>query len=518
MLYANTTACSPTVIPPPVVFGAEILSLSAEWVRNYTLDVPSSFNYNHGNVTLQNAQFCNVTVTYTHPGHEDLITVETWLPQKWNSRLQATGGGGWSAGRFVLSDFFMPGAIGEGYAASTTDAGLGDAGSPEPWALKSPGNVNLYDVQNLGYVSLNDQAIIGKGLVRSFYGRDPEYSYWSGCSQGGRQGLMLAQRYPNAYDGIAASAPALSWTELASSSYYPLLIEGWIGASSAPLACELNFITAQVIAKCNPKDGVVDGVISDVDSCNFDALSTVSETFYCASSNKTMSISKTAAVVANAAWSGPRTADGEFLWYGYNPGSDISAFGVAPGVNLTGQDVWFRLFVAKDKEFNILNQTHHEYEQLFHRANQEYSGLLNANNPDLTEFKNAGGKLISYHGMADNSIPTKSSEHYYRQVSDLFPDIQDFYRYFEAPGLGHCAGGNGGQPLTTFDALRSWVEEGIAPEALPANFNGIGGVEQGRILCPYPAKAVYRGGNVSDAKSFKCISNATGNVGNSTNV
>ncbi|KAJ5957022.1 feruloyl esterase [Penicillium viridicatum] len=190
-----------------------------------------------------------------------------------------------------------------------------------------------------------------------------------------------------------------------------------------------------------------------------------------------------------------------------------SAFSVAPGVNLTAQDVWFRLFVAKDKEFNILNQTHHEYEQLFHRANQEYSGLMNSNNPDLEEFKNAGGKLISYHGMADNSTPTKSSEHYYQQVNELFPDIQDFYRYFEAPGLGHCAGGNGGQPLTTFDALRSWVEEGIAPEDLPANFNGIGGVEQGRILCPYPAKAVYQGGNVSDAKSFKSISNATGNVG-----
>ncbi|KXG50476.1 Tannase/feruloyl esterase [Penicillium griseofulvum] len=186
-MLSNTTICSPATIPPPVVFGADILSLSATWVQNYTLNVPTSFNYNHGDVALQNTEFWNVTITYTHPGHDDRITVETWLTGTWNERLQATGGGGWSAGQFVLSDFFMPGAVGEGYAATTTDAGLGSAGSPEPWAMTSPGNVNLYSLQNLGYVSLNDQATIGKSLVKSFYSKDPEYSYWSGCSQGGRQ-------------------------------------------------------------------------------------------------------------------------------------------------------------------------------------------------------------------------------------------------------------------------------------------------------------------------------------------
>ncbi|KAJ6131898.1 feruloyl esterase [Penicillium samsonianum] len=301
MLGANITVCSPATIPPPVVFGADILSLSAAWVQNYTLNVPATFNYNHGDVALQNAEFCNVTVTYTHPGHGDRITVESWLPRKWNQRLQATGGGGWSAGRFVLSDFFMPGAVGEGYAATTTDAGLGSAGSPEPWALTSPGNVNLYNLQNLGYVSLNDQAIIGKALVKSFYGKDPEYSYWSGCSQGGRQGMMLAQRYPTAYDGIAASAPALSWTELTSSVFYPLLVTGWSGASSPPLACELEFITSEAVSACDPNDGVVDGLISDVSKCHFDDLSAVNSTFYCSATQKRMSVSKTAALVANAA-------------------------------------------------------------------------------------------------------------------------------------------------------------------------------------------------------------------------
>ncbi|KAJ5338010.1 feruloyl esterase [Penicillium brevicompactum] len=508
MLEAHSMSCSPVNITSPVVFGAEILSLSASWVTNYTTYVPSAFNYNHGNAALQNAEFCNITVQYTHPGHDDLITVETWLPQKWNHRLQATGGGGWSAGRFVLSEFFMSGAIAEGYATTTTDAGLGDAGSPEPWALVSPGNVNLYDVQNLGYVSLNDQAIIGKSLAKSFYGQNPKYSYWSGCSQGGRQGLMLAQRYPTAYDGIAASAPALSWTQLASSVYYPLLIEGWAN-SSTPLACELDFITSEAIKKCDAEDGVVDGIISDPNQCDFSAHSVVNKTFYCESTRKTMHVSRSAALVANAAWSGPRTSKGNPLWYGYNRGADISSFGAVPGTNTTGQDLWFRLFVAKNKDFDILNASHEEYDVLFHHAVQEYAGLLNADDPDLTEFKNAGGKLISYHGMADESIPTKSSEHYYRAVNEVVPDIQSFYRYFEAPGLGHCSGGIGGQPLTTFDALRSWVEDGTVPDKLPVKFNGTDGVEQSRILCPYPAKQVYNGGNVSEASSFSCSRNAT---------
>lgn len=277
--HSPAYSCLPGKFTTPTVFGAEILSLSASWVKNYTLDVPASFNYNHGNVSLDNVNFCNVTVTYTHPGHDDLITVETWLPEKWNQRLQATGGGGWNAGRFVLSDFFMPGAIGESYAASTTDAGLGSGTSPNSWALKSPGNVDLYDVQNLGYVSLNDQAIISKSLVESFYGRKASYAYWSGCSQGGRQGLMLAQRYPTAYDGIAASAPALYFTELAASVYYPLLAQRWSNSSASPLPCELEFITAEAVAHCDTDDGIADGIISNPEECHYDAASAVNKSF-----------------------------------------------------------------------------------------------------------------------------------------------------------------------------------------------------------------------------------------------
>jgi hypothetical protein len=146
----------------PATFGLsfpslEILSLEANLVTNYNASVPEAFRYTSPSVELKNATFCNVTVTYTHPVQQDRIVAEAWLPEKWNERFMAVGGGGWVAGRFFLSYNAMNGAIADGYATITTDAGLGTAEEPSPWAWTGPGNVNLYNLQNLGSVSLQDE-------------------------------------------------------------------------------------------------------------------------------------------------------------------------------------------------------------------------------------------------------------------------------------------------------------------------------------------------------------------------
>lgn len=152
------SACAASAIPYPTVFGAEILDLSANLVQNFTREVSDQLFYNHPSVSLKGIDYCNVTVTYTHPGQDDTINVETWLPMNsWNGRLQAVGGGGYVAGRFALSYTAMAGALGEGYVATTTDGGIGLSYVPDPWALNSPGNVDLYALQNLASVSLNDQ-------------------------------------------------------------------------------------------------------------------------------------------------------------------------------------------------------------------------------------------------------------------------------------------------------------------------------------------------------------------------
>lgn len=159
---ANLTvgyACNSAAIPLPSLFGAEILVLTANVVQNFSQEVSDQMYYNHPPISVKGVNFCNITVTYTHPGQDDSISVEAWLPMDhWNGRLQASGGGGWTAGRLPLSYTAMAGAIGDGYAATTTDAGFGqNSFFPEPWALRSPGNVDLFALQNIASVSLNDQ-------------------------------------------------------------------------------------------------------------------------------------------------------------------------------------------------------------------------------------------------------------------------------------------------------------------------------------------------------------------------
>lgn len=206
---ATAKACTPSTFKNPELFGVSFTSIEATIVQNYSTSYPTGVNPNQGGKTIQNAKFCNVTVAYTHPGKRDDVRVQVWLPlSKYNNRMIAIGGAGFEAGWTQQTFFGMAGAVDEGFAGLTTNAGIYSS-SLNDWALLSPGKANLYILQNLGYRTLNEASVIGKSIIKDFYGSRPKYSYWSGCSQGGRQGLKLAQRYPGAFDGIAAAAPAI---------------------------------------------------------------------------------------------------------------------------------------------------------------------------------------------------------------------------------------------------------------------------------------------------------------------
>ncbi|KPM36266.1 hypothetical protein AK830_g10282 [Neonectria ditissima] len=516
-LAGSSTACSPSTFTNLDLFGAEILSLTAETVSNYTRTVPRAYTFHHPTLSVENASFCNVTVSYTHPGRDDLIYVETWLPiGNWNERLQAVGGGGWVAGRFPLTEMSMTAALSEGYATVTTDAGLGDSSEPIDWALLSPGNVNLYALQNLASVSLNDEAIIAKSLIKDYYGKPVKYSYWSGCSQGGRQGLMLAQRYPNAYDGILASAPAINWAEVITSGYWPQFLMNQI--DHYPHPCEFTYLAQAATDACDLLDGVADGVISDPEACHFDPFTVVGNTVQC-SEGEEIVLSRGAAVIANATWSGPRASDGRFLWHGLGYSADFTGGQFKAGVAMTECDnstcsgvpsplttQWIQLFVQKDASFALTSITHEDLDRIYHAAISEYNSMLGTNDPDLSDFRNAGGKLLTFHGLEDQIIPPKGTAQYYCSVASRLPDVDDFYRHFEIPGLGHCFGGNDATPTTSFEMMRTWVENGTKPETVPVSFHDASGQEFSRPLCPFPQKARFERGDPTKAGSFSCRS------------
>ncbi|KAI1765704.1 tannase and feruloyl esterase [Hypoxylon sp. FL1150] len=501
-------SCVPSVFSPDL-FSFDVLAIEASVVENYSFSVPSTHRFVQPSIELTNATFCNVTVTYTHLGENDRVGVEAWLPppESWNERLEGVGGGGWGAGRFFLSYGTMAGALAEGFATVTTDAGYQDQNSPENWVISSPGHVNLPLIDNFAHRALGDAAFIGKSIVQQFYGRAPSYSYFNGCSQGGRQGYALAQRYPTAYDGIAASAPALYLPELASNLYWPQQYMNDI--DYYPYGCEIDAIVLAAVSRCDDLDGVSDGIISDVDKCfaTFDPFELVGQSTNCSETGSSITISSGAAKVVEASWVGMAAADGK-LWHGFRPGADLSGNleslmqgvgmaktnctrGVCTGSPDTLAVSWFRAFLAKDPSFDVSKMTESDFQHFVRLAKQEYSNLFGTNNPDLSRFHDAGGKLVSFHGLADQMLPDQGTRDYYDNVVQSLPDVHDFYRYFPVPGVAHCFGGKGGSPLNLFQQLRAWVENGTAPEDSPVSFTDDSGVTHNRIVCPYPQEANY---------------------------
>jgi hypothetical protein len=402
-------------------FGAEVLSINAALVTNYTASSRDILRGTQPSVQINNATFCNVTVSYTHPGQEDNLIVETWLPIEnptWNDRLQASGGSSWSAGRQAIAYEMMVGSLADGYAATTTDGGLGSSEDPAVWAVKSPGNINWYNVNNFAAVALNDQAIISKDVVDSFYGKAADYSYFNGCSQGGRQGLMLAQRYPTAYDGITAGAPAIYLSRTVPAIYWPQEVMNML--DRYPYGCEMDAITAAAISECDGLDGVEDGIISDPDAClaifNPSKLIGTPVPNCRQAGNKTVNIGTAATVVVNATWHGVITAKGAWTWHGLGPGTDISSEGLVTLVpkgtaatncdsgvcvgrpNQLGVD-WLESFVGKgDPNLDISKLTYSQFDDMIHYGRQIY-GFFDTGDPDLSRFRDAGGKLLTWHGL-----------------------------------------------------------------------------------------------------------------------
>lgn len=411
----SISLCASQCFPTPVVPNAQFLSINSSLVTNFSGSAPSSQTFNHPTINFTDISLCNITIEYTHPDVNDLITVMAWLPVgSWNGRFQAVGGASASAGLNSISHYEMYAAVGQGYATISTNAGqVNNTRDMSGWALDENGKPNINILKNLASISLGDEALIGKSLINSFYDQAPLYSYFSGCSQGGRQGLMLAQNYPDMYDGIVASAPDINWGQLIPSRVWPQVVMNTL--NEYPKGCELDYLGQAAISACDALDGVEDGIISAMDECVFDAFSHVGEKFICSSTGTLRSLSNGAAKVANATWTGPRDIYGRFIWYGLNYGADISG-------DLTGRDAnavtkcfsngtcvgeplalgaqWLHYFASEnDRSFDFKALTVPEFARLVNVSVSKYGPIIGTDDPDLSAFKKAGGKILSYHGL-----------------------------------------------------------------------------------------------------------------------
>ncbi|KAG4433440.1 hypothetical protein IFR05_011086, partial [Cadophora sp. M221] len=457
---------------------------------------------------------CEANITYTHPGQNDTIKTSIWLPLNWNGRMMGIGGGGWMTGYY----FALPWPASKGYAAVMTDGGHG-LSDTKSWELKSPGNVDWALLNDFASITLDDAATLAKAATAAFYGERPKFSYFNGCSTGGRQGYMMAQRYPGQYDGILATAPGINWDRMILGLVHPQVVMNQ--KKIYPPLCEIDTFSAAAISACDELDGVKDGFILDPSSCTFDPMTVVGQKFNCSSTGISGILSVDGATIVSAAWSSVRTEDGRLLngrplSYGPNRGapllgiadticssSDNSSTTSCTGNPLSIAVEWIKYYLAKDETFDFSQIKRRQYDTLFRQSINQYSSIIGTSDADLTDFKESGGKLLTWHGLDDQLLSLDNTVEYWERVKEQDPEIDGYYRLFAAPGVLHCAGGSGWFPGNAMDSLVDWVERKVAPDHLKART--VGGEKERRVeLCRWPAKLVFLGGDADVAESYAC--------------
>jgi len=432
-------------------------------------------------------EFCRVAATLK-PTNDSDIKIETWMPVSgWNGKFQAVGNGGW-AGSISYAE--MSAALRQGYATASTDTG--HTGGRGQFALGHP--EKLID---FGYRSEHEMTVKAKVIVNAFYGAAPKYSYWNGCSTGGRQGLKEAQKFPNDYDGIIAGAPA-NRTALALWIAFALLKDpaSYIPASKYPL------VHRAVLDACDANDGVRDGLIENPTRCQFD-----SKVLLCKEEDSPSCLTAPQVEAARkiyTAASNRRT--GQQLFPSLPLGTELgwAVLGAGPDPSQVMID-HYKYVVFKDANWDWRT---FNFDGDMDRSELADNTVMNATDPNLKAFFGHNGKLLLYHGWSDPNISSLSTIQYYNRVVDTMGgsgQTTNNIRLFLEPGMGHCGGGEGPNVFDKVGALEQWVEQGKAPEQMIASHSTNGKVDRTRPLCPYPQQVVYQGnGSTDDAKNFVC--------------
>jgi feruloyl esterase len=450
-----------------------------------------------------------VAATAKAPAHCDVRGV-IWpeahfaiqLPDTWNDRFQMVGNGG-TAG--VISFAAMEKALKLGFATASTDTG--HTASKEPlasFAYVTPENPQgRRKFLDFAYLSVHETTVLAKQVIQAYYGAGPRYSYWVGCSTGGRQGLQEAQRYPEDFDGLVVGAPGLFNT--GNSMRRIWVGQSQVGDGAIPVD-KLPLLAKAVYEKCDAVDGLKDGVIDDPRQCKFDPARDVpkcngAEGADCFTSAQISALGKI--------YGGVRNSKGKLLFPGEPVGSET-----VWAENLVGPSKLVLPRAESQMKFAVLDPPpgpSWSYTQFnfdtdpprLEKAGKE----LNALNTDLAPLKKRGGKIVQYSGWADQQVNPLPGIQYYETVSKQMgaEATRDFYRLFMVPGMFHCNGGPGCSSVDWLTPLVEWVEKGKAPDEIPGAHVEKGETKRTRPLCPYPQVAKYKGsGSIDDTASFAC--------------
>ena len=436
--------------------------------------------------------FCRVLATLT-PSSDSDIKVEIWLPadaDDWNGKYQAVGNGAFTGS---IRHNSLAQALARGYAGSSTDTG--HEGNTASFGLGHPEKVI-----DFGWRAVHEMTVVSKAAIEAYYDEAPRYSYWVGCSAGGRQAMKAAQRFPDDFDGIIAGAPGNAWTDRAAAS---LRVAKPLAADPAMQLPEATrqLVHNAVLEACDAGDGVTDGVVGDPERCDFDP-----GTLACQGSDSAGCLTQPQLNAVRMIYSSPENPATGRPITGLLPGSELgwTDLGWTNSARSTGLEQ-FRYLTFADPEWTI---DQFNFETDIVRAEEVDDDTLNALDPNLRPFFDRGGKLIAYHGWSDPQISPANATQYYSRVLDTLGGrdaVHDNYRLFMAPGMGHCAGGNGPSRFDMLAALETWVEEGTAPNSVLAERQRDGRVDRTRPLCPYPEQAIYDGsGSTDDAANFSC--------------
>ncbi|HEX4137431.1 MAG TPA: tannase/feruloyl esterase family alpha/beta hydrolase [Bryobacteraceae bacterium] len=433
--------------------------------------------------------FCRIAATLK-PSTDSDIRIEIWMPAAgWNGKLQSVGNGAWAG---TISYPAMATALAAGYAAASTDTG--HAGNNPDFIPDHPEKVI-----DFAYRSVHEMTVAAKAIVAAYYNKGPQYSYWNGCSTGGRQALAEAQRFPNDYDGIVAGAPANYVTRLQGSQVWTAAVTHQNDAGYIP-PTKYAAIHKAALDQCDALDGVKDGVIEDPTRCTFDP-----KVLECKGEDGPSCLTAPQVEVARRIYAGPTSRSGQNIFPGLEPGSEMGWATLSGPKPMDLAVDTYKYLVFRDPKWNYL--TFNPDADLA-RADETTSALMNSVNPNLQPLFAHGGKLLHYHGWADPGVPPGNSVNYYKSVLEAMggkEKVENSYRLFMVPGMGHCGGGDGASTFDMVSALDQWVVQGKAPEQINASKVVNGAVVRTRPLCPYPQVATYKGsGSTDDAANFSC--------------